>query len=59
MFFDDDNGDMGVLVLCSPRGKFVFDIFVVDTYSESYDGRHPQMSHHKWRKKGRYLVAFL
>ena len=39
---DDLCGDTEVIGLWDPRRTRVFDIHIVDTYVESYDGRHPQ-----------------
>ena len=39
----------------------VFDVYIVDTYVASYEGRHPQhiLSQHKQHKKRKNFEAFI
>ena len=51
----DLRGDTVVLGFWSPLSMCVFDICVVDTDTDYFDGRHPHkiLSQHEHRKKGK------
>ena len=57
----DIHGDTVVLSFWEAHRRCVFYVCVVDTYSDSYDSRHPHkiLSQDKWHKKGKYLEACL
>ena len=54
-------GDTGVLVFWALHRMCVFEIFVVDTNEESYEGKHAHriLYQNERRKKGKYIEACL
>ena len=50
-------GDTCVIGLCYPRRMCIFDVHVIDTNKESYEGRNPHriMLYHEQRKKDKYI----
>ena len=56
---DDLCGDTGVLSVLVPHRMCVFNIYIVDTDENSYDGIHTQffLSQYKRHKKAKHLES--